>query len=38
MAVGNVVGSKIFNVLGILGATALILPLPVPSEIIARDN
>ncbi|MDH5672235.1 MAG: calcium/sodium antiporter [Myxococcales bacterium] len=38
LAVGNVVGSNIFNVLGILGATALILPLPVPPEIIARDN
>ncbi len=38
MAVGNVVGSNIFNVLGILGTTALIHPLPVPSEIIARDN
>ena len=38
IAVGNVVGSNIFNVLGILGTTALIHPLPVPSEIIARDN
>ena len=38
IAVGNVVGSNIFNVLGILGTTALIQPLPVPSEIIVRDN
>ena len=38
IAVGNVVGSNIFNVLGILGTTALIRPLPVPSEIIARDD
>ncbi len=38
IAVGNVVGSNIFNVLGILGTTALILPLPVPDTIIARDN
>lgn len=37
IAVGNVVGSNIFNVLGIAGATALILPLPVPAEILARD-
>ena len=38
LAAGNVVGSNIFNVLGILGTTALIRPLPVPSEIIARDD
>jgi cation:H+ antiporter len=38
IAVGNVVGSNIFNVLGIVGATALIQPVPVPPEIIARDN
>lgn len=37
IAVGNVVGSNIFNVLGILGATALILPLEVPVEILTRD-
>jgi cation:H+ antiporter len=37
IAVANVVGSNIFNVLGIIGATALITPLPVPAEIIARD-
>ena len=38
IAVGNVVGSNIFNVLGILGATALVHPVPVPPEILARDN
>lgn len=38
IAVANVVGSNIFNVLGIAGTTALIHPLPVPAEIIARDN
>ena len=37
IAVGNIVGSNIFNVLGIGGATALIHPLAVPSEILARD-
>ena len=37
MAVGNVVGSCIFNLLGILGISALITPLKVPSEISARD-
>jgi cation:H+ antiporter len=38
IAVGNVVGSNIFNSLGILGTTAVVLPLEVPREIIARDN
>lgn len=38
MAVANVIGSSIFNVLGILGITSLIHPLPVPPEILARDN
>jgi cation:H+ antiporter len=38
IAVGNVIGSNIFNVLGILGTTSLIRPLPVPAEILARDN
>lgn len=38
IAVGNVVGSNIFNVLGIAGTTALIHPLAVPPETPARDN
>jgi cation:H+ antiporter len=38
IAVANVVGSNIFNVLGIAGTTALVHPLPVPTEILARDN
>lgn len=37
VAVGNVVGSNIFNVLGIAGTTALIRPLPVPAEVFGRD-
>jgi cation:H+ antiporter len=37
IAVGNVIGSNIFNLLGIGGATALLQPLPVPAEIIVRD-
>lgn len=37
VAFGNVIGSNIFNVLGILGATALISPLSVPPAIIALD-
>ncbi len=36
MAVGNIVGSNIFNVLGILGAAALVRPLAAPG-ILASD-
>lgn len=38
IAVTNIVGSNIFNVLGIIGTSSLILPLHVPPEIIARDD
>lgn len=37
MAVGNIVGSNIFNVLGILGTTAIVSPLPVSAETIHWD-
>lgn len=37
IAVGNVVGSNIFNVLFILGASALIAPLVVNSQIIRQE-
>ncbi|MCA9191995.1 MAG: calcium/sodium antiporter [Planctomycetales bacterium] len=37
LAIGNVVGSNIFNVLFILGLSALIIPLIVSSEFIRRD-
>jgi cation:H+ antiporter len=37
MAVGNVVGSNIFNVLFILGASALITPLLVAQDLVRRD-
>ena len=37
VAVGNIVGSNIFNILGILGVTALVEPLAAPAEIIAFD-
>lgn len=30
MALGNVLGSNVFNILGILGVTALAVPIPVP--------
>ena len=32
IAIGNIIGSNIFNVLGILGVTALITPFPVASR------
>lgn len=37
MALGNVVGSNIFNLLSILGLTALVQPLPVPPEMLRLD-
>lgn len=37
VALGNVVGSCIYNVLGILGATAIVQPIEVPAEIAAFD-
>ncbi len=38
IAVANVLGSNIFNVLGIGGLAAAIKPLAVPAEIVERDN
>lgn len=38
LALGNVVGSNIYNILGILGATALVRPVAAPPEIVAFDN
>ncbi len=37
VAVGNVIGSNIFNVLGILGITALVIPLPVDPRLLSFD-
>ncbi|MEQ9639105.1 MAG: calcium/sodium antiporter [Alphaproteobacteria bacterium] len=37
VALGNVLGSNIFNVLGILGITAIITPLEVPARIATVD-
>jgi cation:H+ antiporter len=37
VALGNVIGSNIFNILGILGVTALARPITVPPEIIGFD-
>lgn len=38
VAFGNVVGSNIYNILGIGGVTALIAPTTVPPEIVRFDN
>lgn len=37
VALGNILGSNIFNIYGILGVTALIQPLPVSEQIIWGD-
>ncbi|EKV29170.1 Inner membrane protein YrbG [Caenispirillum salinarum AK4] len=37
VALGNVVGSNVFNILGILGVTAAVSPIAVPEEIASRD-
>jgi cation:H+ antiporter len=38
VAFGNVVGSNIYNILGIGGVTALIAPTTVPPEMVRFDN
>jgi cation:H+ antiporter len=37
VAIGNVIGSNLFNILCILGLSAMIRPLPVQPEIVASD-
>jgi cation:H+ antiporter len=38
VAIGNVIGSNLFNILGILGLSSLALPLEVDAAIVASDN
>ena len=38
VAMGNVIGSNTFNILAILGITAVIAPMEVPAQILAFDN
>lgn len=38
VAIGNILGSNIYNILGILGLTALIAPTAIPAEIARFDN
>lgn len=37
IAFGNIVGSNIYNIFGILGVTAIVKPIPVPAEIMRLD-
>lgn len=37
VAIANMIGSNIFNLLGILGLTAAVTPIPVAAELIAVD-
>jgi len=37
VAIGNVIGSNIFNLLGILGITAIMIPLPVVMSLLQFD-
>lgn len=37
VALGNILGSNVFNILGILGATGVVSPVPVPPQILAVD-
>jgi cation:H+ antiporter len=38
MAFGNIIGSNIYNILGIAGVTAMVSPGDVPTEILTFDN
>ncbi|HEY0833825.1 MAG TPA: calcium/sodium antiporter [Azospirillum sp.] len=37
VAFGNILGSNVFNILGIAGVTAVVTPIPVPMEIVRFD-
>jgi cation:H+ antiporter len=37
IAIGNVIGSNLFNILGILGLSALVAPLPVSAGLVNSD-
>lgn len=38
VAVGNVIGSNLFNLLGVLGISGLVRPVSIPSGVIRGDN
>jgi len=37
VAIGNVIGSNLFNILGIMGITAMVMPVPVPAAFLKFD-
>jgi len=37
VAIGNVIGSNLFNLAGVMGVAALVAPLPVPAEFLTLD-
>lgn len=37
VAIGNVIGSNLFNILGIMGITAMVRTVPIPEQIIHYD-
>lgn len=37
VALGNVIGSNVFNLLAIMGITALVVPVDIPAEILVLD-
>ena len=37
VALGNIIGSNIFNTLGILGTVAIVKPLPIPPEVLGMN-
>ena len=37
IAFGNIVGSNIYNIFGVLGITALVRPIPIPPQIAQLD-
>jgi len=37
MVVGNIIGSNLFNTVGVLAIPGLILPFEIPKEVMSRD-
>jgi cation:H+ antiporter len=37
LAIGNIIGSNLFNTLGVVGLAGAIQPMSIPSEILHRD-
>lgn len=37
LAVGNIIGSNLFNTLAVVGVAGFIQPMPIPDEVLSRD-